>query len=262
MSAGHIVSWPAVPGLRKAASIKSKGRRMRANHVKRAQCLVAVMALVVVIQGGDSVTQGKVQPDAQPAVLQTAPAFLAANASGNPPRHATPYVGPDKQTSYPMGYVASFGAFSLPEQPIPPPPPAPPPPPIDGHAMFLARKQSLPGLYCFYDGPLTFEYFATDDWLGVTGWMYKAQTSGAGLRHFLFGAETVGWCQGVAQRYVVVYDQWWCPVNCVCANYGEACEGLSPKAGASPARNQRAATEEPSFIANNPRTPSRSKLGD
>jgi hypothetical protein len=227
---------------------------MRATHVKRALCLVAALTLVVVIEGSDSVTQGKVQTDAQPAaVLQNAPDVRAGNACGRQPRRATQSVAADRQTSYPMGYIASFGAFSLPEQPIPPPPPTPPPPPIDGHAMFLARKQTLPWCYCFYDGAMTFDYFATDDWYGVTGWLYSAQIHGAGVRHFLFGAETVGWCQGVAQRCLIVYDQWWCPVSVVSANYGEACEGYTPKrAATSSAMKKQAVMKEPALSASSP----------
>jgi len=236
---------------------------MRSTSLKRAVGFAAILMLAVLIQGSDSVTQGKVQTDALPAaVLQNAPVFRVGNVGGTPPRRTNQSVAFGRQTSYPMGYIASFGAFSLPEQPIPPPPPAPPPPPVDGHAMFLARKQALPWCYCFYDGAMTYDYFATDDWYCVTGWLYSAQIPGAGVRHFLFGAETVGWSQGVAQRCLIVYDQWWCPVSVVYANYGEACEGYTPKRAPASSAMKKHAVAEPSLSASTSGAYSPSKLRD
>jgi hypothetical protein len=124
-------------------------------------------------------------------------------------------------TNFPIGYVTSFGAFSLPEQTFPPTPGH------HGHAMFMARTFSAPCWYCFYDGPMTYNYFAFDPCFCVVGWLYTVDVPGAGIRHFLFGAKTVDWCCGVAQRHVIVYDEWWNRINFVCANYAESCSDNS-----------------------------------
>jgi hypothetical protein len=196
--------------------------------MKRACLVFIALAVLLPLQLDPSLmfAESSITSDSLPEV--TLVEFQASDGrTGTPPRRATEDYGATAGSGalrYPLGYVASFGAFSLPQQAAPPPPPTPEPPGNPGHAMFQARSWNAPYHYCFYDGEMKYDYYAYDPWVCVTGWLYTVDAANGPVRHFLFGSHTKISPYGIRQRTVVVYDEWWNVVNCVCATFGEACQ--------------------------------------
>jgi hypothetical protein len=105
------------------------------------------------------------------------------------------------------GYVASFGAFSLSK--------------CNKRAMFLAQTD-LPRGYFFEDRDLKFH---KNQWLPCFGWgsiytidMEDTTADHWSRRYIFFGHHDVCWPCGVAQRYLIVWDENWCRISCVLNN--------------------------------------------
>lgn len=124
------------------------------------------------------------------------------------PAQAEPLVGDGPIRE---GYVASFGAFSLSK--------------CGKRAMFLAQT-NLPRGYFFEDGELK---FLRNRWLPCFGWgaiyeidMEDTTADHVSRRYIFFGHRDACCSWGITQRYLIVWDENWCRINCVLANYGRS----------------------------------------
>jgi len=146
------------------------------------------------------------QREPSPALVGLQRAGDGEGNPGQPRRMSDSAAGTTFGTS--LGYVASFGSFSVPHQTS-----------ANGRAMFLANTPYADG-YFFFDGPMTYEFFAVDPLSNVKGRVYQVNLPDNTVRHFLFGARCECCCCGILQRWLIVYDQDWNRVNAVLANVG------------------------------------------
>jgi hypothetical protein len=130
------------------------------------------------------------------------------NGGGFQPRQLSEPRAAESTFGFSLGFVASFGTFSVPHLPS-----------SNGRAMFLANSQYGEG-YFFFDGSMTYEFFAVDPISNVEGRVYRVDLPDSTVRHFLFGARNECCRCGIWQRCLIVYDHNWNRVNSVLANVG------------------------------------------
>ena len=116
-----------------------------------------------------------------------------------------------RRPRYPLGYVASFGAFSLPA------------PRRDGHAMFHARDFNQRCCYCFYDGRMRFLEYSYDRNICEMAWKYKVELPDGDVRRFSFGSRNLHGHNHLVQRRIAVYGLHGNLLSLVRATYSESC---------------------------------------
>lgn len=181
--------------------------------MKRLHQVALVAFGLLALSSGQAITEQ--MPNSQPHLVgmshnkgtrMLAAAFVNETNSEQLP--SEPLVG---NTLGREGYVAAFGSFSLSS--------------CAKRGMFLART-TLPRCYFFEDRDMTFSKNTCLPCIGP-GSIYSVAMEDTtynhkSLRYIFFGAQEVCCTCGVGQRYLIVWDEQWCLINCVLANYGKS----------------------------------------